>query len=89
MLQRQEGWLDEKLVLPGDYKTTRRDLLKLFPLIGGLGSAYALSQNQKVSEFVTPADVAIPCNPPMLMFPHFAQPSMHIAHSLHQQAQLP
>ena len=60
MLQRQKGWLDEQVVLPGDYKTSRRDLLKFFPLLGALGSAYALSQNQKVRKTLpaSPKDAA-------------------------------
>ena len=46
--QEAVGWLDHQLPLPGGYKTTRRDLLKLLPLAGLAGTGYAVVQNAKV-----------------------------------------
>lgn len=41
-------WLDELVPLPGGYKTTRRDVLKLLPLAGGFGSIAVALANLKV-----------------------------------------
>lgn len=43
-----QGWLEKQMDLPGGYKTTRRDALKLINAAVVIGSGYILVSRGKV-----------------------------------------